>query len=291
MIPKLITKDAEEFGIHVKQGGWRLGLLVARNVERGEAGRPAKNRNARDDFAKVSAQQFAKLSDTSAPRVLRYLDAWNAAADAGHVSASADLSPGDDVDLNVDELPDWNDFYPPGDTNYQRATPERRAAIDEAAEKYGAKPAQVARVAASAPAVAAAVHADRRVAEAAAKALATDDETYQTVRAARVQHLNAEANRSLPPPQASKNERIHRIEEIAEGVIARLGDELDEFSDLGKRLGLLEENLDALSDAYRQRLARALRELTARVSAWEDRMLGVTGYSVSTAHPEQTKRK
>jgi hypothetical protein len=33
--------DAREFGIHVRQGGWRLGLLVARNVE------PRKGQNER----------------------------------------------------------------------------------------------------------------------------------------------------------------------------------------------------------------------------------------------------
>jgi hypothetical protein len=27
-----ITADATEFGNHMRQGGWRLGLLVARNV-------------------------------------------------------------------------------------------------------------------------------------------------------------------------------------------------------------------------------------------------------------------
>ena len=30
-----IELDAHEFGLHLKQGGWRLGLLVARDVNRG----------------------------------------------------------------------------------------------------------------------------------------------------------------------------------------------------------------------------------------------------------------
>ncbi|MCX5045500.1 hypothetical protein OG921_20240 [Aldersonia sp. NBC_00410] len=55
--------DAREFGQHFKQGGWRLGLLVARNVEHGGAGgRPAENRSLENGSGKVSMSQFADLA-------------------------------------------------------------------------------------------------------------------------------------------------------------------------------------------------------------------------------------
>ena len=40
--PSQLERDAAEFGIGVRCGGWRLGLLVARNVEPGTAGRPTE---------------------------------------------------------------------------------------------------------------------------------------------------------------------------------------------------------------------------------------------------------
>lgn len=104
--------DAREFGLHVKQGAWRLGLLVARNVQpgNGQSERGSRRRNDRSD-EKISASKFAELSGTSQPRVMRYLNAWNRAAEAGLVPMSRDLMPGDDPDLDWDSLPDWNEFY------------------------------------------------------------------------------------------------------------------------------------------------------------------------------------
>jgi hypothetical protein len=76
-----IEIDAREFGLHVKQGGWRLGLLVARNVERGVGDRSVsrRDRDAKVE-GKVSVQAFARKAGTTADRVLRYLDAWERAA-------------------------------------------------------------------------------------------------------------------------------------------------------------------------------------------------------------------
>jgi hypothetical protein len=95
--------DAREFGIHTKQGGWRLGLLVARNVE--------KDSRKTVSHEKVSAAEFARTADTSAKTVLQYLKAWNKAAKDGHVPSSLELSPGEEVDLDVDQLPDWSHYY------------------------------------------------------------------------------------------------------------------------------------------------------------------------------------
>jgi hypothetical protein len=115
-----VDRDAKEFGLHVRQGGWRLGLLVARNVEKGKGASPGDNQHTTRSFAhtkdlgKVSAAEFARRSDTSADRILRYLTAWDKAAEAGHVPPASGLSPGDEgVALDVEALPDWTEFYPP----------------------------------------------------------------------------------------------------------------------------------------------------------------------------------
>lgn len=123
------TQDATEFGLHVRQGGWRLGLLVARNVERGKGG----PRTVATTTVKVTAREFAEMSDTSADRVLRHLDAWNRAADTGHVPPSTDLTPGSEVDLEADNLPAWSNFYDGSESRKRPSipgtTPEELSAI------------------------------------------------------------------------------------------------------------------------------------------------------------------
>src|SRR5262245_40515597 len=106
----LIELDAREFGLHLGQGGWRLGLLVARNVENNGRGRPKKN--DRSFSEKATAAEFAKLAATSRPRVLRFLEAWERAAEDGVVPPSSELSPGEELDwLDVEQLPPWGDYY------------------------------------------------------------------------------------------------------------------------------------------------------------------------------------
>lgn len=99
-------EDAREFGLHITHGGWRLGLLVARSVEKGT---PAHRPVTTVTGAKVSARQFAEDSGTSANRVLRYLAAWDKAAAAGWVPRAETLTPGQEVGL-PDALK-WSKFY------------------------------------------------------------------------------------------------------------------------------------------------------------------------------------
>lgn len=162
--------DAKEFGLHVKQGGWRLGLLVARNVEKGagEGGDPHRN----DRYgAKVSAQQFGRDSSTSAPRILRYLAAWEKAAAAGHVPHAADLTPGEDVDLDVEALPSWNEFYTGAAGDFRIHSEERKQALIRQAEADGIGRGKVQEIAANNKAMAAAIKADPQTARAALEAL------------------------------------------------------------------------------------------------------------------------
>lgn len=84
-----ITADLTARARRHDQGGWRLGLLVARNVEKGaDNGRP-RNLDDRRGFQKVSTAAFAKASSTSDHRVARYLEAWTRATQAGHVPAAS----------------------------------------------------------------------------------------------------------------------------------------------------------------------------------------------------------
>ncbi|GAA2438003.1 hypothetical protein A7G45_00355 [Mycolicibacterium llatzerense] len=69
-----LDDDAREFGQHCKQGGWRLGLLVARNVhvsgdERGRSDLEA------DKLGRVTANQFADKAGVSARTVQLYYKA------------------------------------------------------------------------------------------------------------------------------------------------------------------------------------------------------------------------
>lgn len=103
----LIEQDAADYGRW--SSGWRLGLLVARSVEKGKGGARTVPKGT---VAKASAREFAEKAGTSVQRVLRHLEAWQAAAADGHVPDAATLEPGQEVELG-DELPDWKTYYPP----------------------------------------------------------------------------------------------------------------------------------------------------------------------------------
>lgn len=114
----LIECDAREFGQHVKLGGWRLGLLVARNVEAG-AGNGGDRRsdqwnNCTAETGKVSANEFARRAGVSRPKVMRYLEAWNkASADIEELPTADELAPGNEIDLPEEwcEAHPWSDYY------------------------------------------------------------------------------------------------------------------------------------------------------------------------------------
>ena len=156
----IVTADAVEFGNHIRSGGWRLALLVARSVSRGNDA-VARARH------KISAREFAKLAGTTHDRVLRYLDAWEAAAKAGEVPPAAELHPGVDVVLPDGEA--WSAYYPPL-PRVGTSTAEREA-IAEQAEADGLSPAQVVRVASNPRAIASAILAHPKAADAAREAL------------------------------------------------------------------------------------------------------------------------
>lgn len=113
----LVEKDAREFGHHVKLGGWRLGLLVARNVEKKDSSHRPVSIGTGD---KMSARWFAEKAGVSPAKVLRYLDAWNrAASDIEELPTSDELAPGNEIDLDEEwcESHPWSNYYSAANKN------------------------------------------------------------------------------------------------------------------------------------------------------------------------------
>ena len=113
-----IEGDAREFGLHDRQGPWRMGLLVARSVTVNKGHGVRRDRAGDQDvshetsWSKVSARDFAMLSGTSTKRVMKYYRAWEKAAKEGLVPRASSLEPGQEVNsLLWDRLPEWNKYY------------------------------------------------------------------------------------------------------------------------------------------------------------------------------------
>ncbi|KUM73160.1 hypothetical protein [Streptomyces curacoi] len=156
-LSELVARDAREFGVYARTGGWAFGLRVARSVRPG--GQSA------GETPKVSAKEFAELAGCSPERVMRYYKAWDRAADDGLVPHFEALAPGQEV-----ELPDadvWLSYY----VSRSSAGSERGTAIAEAAEAEGIRPTKALEVAENPTALRAAILADPSTARAARQAL------------------------------------------------------------------------------------------------------------------------
>ncbi|GHA76408.1 hypothetical protein ACIQRS_05855 [Streptomyces termitum] len=155
----VVVRDARDFGVYARTGGWAFALKVARSVRPG--GQPAEGPAAR----KVSARAFAALAGCSPERVMRHYKAWDMAADDGLVPQFEVLEPGADV-----ELPDadvWLSYY----ASRNSASSVRGRAISAAAEAEGIRPTKALEVAENPTALRAAILADPGTAEAARGAL------------------------------------------------------------------------------------------------------------------------
>ena len=141
--PSQIESDAQEFGIGVRCGGWRLGLLVARSVEPGKAGRPSNNRSLENDSSKTSMNRFAELAGVSVSHVKYYYDAWQLAAQASLVPSAETIQPGDeDVDVEADsiEVEDnpkthWSHFYQLAKNPPEKISKKKKQPKEEAVEE------------------------------------------------------------------------------------------------------------------------------------------------------------
>lgn len=129
--------DAGEFGVAVRCGGWRLGLLVARNVAPAKPGRPRADNHSPEN-EKVSMSKFAELAGCSPSQVKYHYDAWEFAAQAGLVPSCDKIELGDDeVCIDVDAIEDeenerthWAFFY-----KMAKNPPEKPSATKEKKEK------------------------------------------------------------------------------------------------------------------------------------------------------------
>lgn len=247
--------DAQEFGRHLKQGGWRLGLLVARNVEKGaDNGRP-RNLDDRRGFQKVSTAAFAKASSTSDHRVARYLEAWTRAAEAGLVPAASELSPGVEIDLDVETLPDWSKFYDGAATTHRRMDDDRRKALIEQAEEDGVGRGKVQEIALNPKALVTAIKADPATAQAAANALAY---TSEDVRRDATQRL-------ISGMSASDRNATRRALDTAAGqtdvsIKGRQAEEREEAA-RKERPDLRATAADAMLGVAKVKIAAAIREI------------------------------
>lgn len=216
-----IDHDAREFGLHVIQGGWRLGLLVARNVVKAPGRVPAE-----ELAPKTNASEFARRSKTSTTRVLRYLDAWERAADAGLVPHASELTPGQEVLthnghpllLDVDALPSWQAYY------RTPRPPARPVVVPSPTTTYTAAPTSDGqhrtRTQAEAVNIAAANHAaviadqDRRV----EAAIDDADRRYRAARDARMHSMPGDAPTTTDPDVLALRAHTARNTEVAEVV-------------------------------------------------------------------------
>ncbi|MER8230835.1 hypothetical protein [Streptomyces sp. NPDC094049] len=155
----VVVRDAHDFGVYARTGGWAFALKVARSVRPG--GQPAEG-TAR---TKVSAKAFAELAGCSPERVMRHYRAWDMAADDGLVPQFEVLVPGEDIDLPDADV--WLSYY----ASRNSASSVRGQAISAAAEAEGIRPTKALEVAENPTALRAAILADPGTAEAARGAL------------------------------------------------------------------------------------------------------------------------
>jgi hypothetical protein len=156
-VAETVVRDAREFGVYARTGGWAFALKVARSVRPG--GQPA------GQSPKISAKRFAELAGCSAERVMRYYKAWDKAADDGLVPHFEILVPGQEIELPDSDV--WHDYY----TSRSGAASERGTAIAAAAEAEGIRPTKALEVAENPTALRAAILADPATAGTARAAL------------------------------------------------------------------------------------------------------------------------
>ncbi|MEU3606638.1 hypothetical protein AB0E83_14520 [Streptomyces sp. NPDC035033] len=201
----VVVRDAREFGVYARTGGWTFALKVARSVRPG--GQPAEGTAAR----KVSARAFAALAGCSPERVMRHYKAWDMAADDGLVPQFEVLEPGADVDLPDADV--WLSYY----TSRNSASSVRGQAISAAAEAEGIRPTKALEVAENPTALRAAILADPGTAEAARGALLDrmkEDPALQTEMARAI--ARTDGLKKAVASEAKVADRIGYVRQIVE---------------------------------------------------------------------------
>ncbi|MEU7016510.1 hypothetical protein [Streptomyces sp. NPDC046385] len=203
-VAEVVVRDAHDFGVYARTGGWAFALKVARSVRPGG--------QAAEGTEKVSAKAFAELAGCSPERVMRYYKAWDMAADDGLVPQFEALAPGQEVELP--EADAWLSYY----SSRSSATSVRGHAISAAAEAEGIKPTKALEVAENPTALRAAILADPGTAEAARGALLDrmkEDPALQT-EMARAIARTGDLKKAVAQ-EAKAADRIEYVRQIAEG--------------------------------------------------------------------------
>lgn len=157
--------NAAEFAALDRGEGWPFARLVACSVKKDNG---HGKRRGRDVSGKVSGREFADAAATSTDRVLRYLTAWQQAAQRGWVT-DADLLTPADAHHTADPDRPWASVY---EAQSPRLTdPARREALSRSAETDQVGLSKVLNIASNPKAMAAAIKGDPEVAQAARQAL------------------------------------------------------------------------------------------------------------------------
>ncbi|WP_432113143.1 hypothetical protein [Streptomyces sp. S1] len=204
-VDPVVVRDAHDFGVYARTGGWAFALKVARSV------RPGGQAAEGDARRKVSAKAFAELAGCSPERVMRHYKAWDTAADDGLVPQFEVLVPGEDVDLPDADV--WISYY----SSRNGATSVRGQAISAAAEAEGIRPTKALEVAENPTALRAAILADPGTAEAARGALLDrmkEDPALQT-EMARAIARTGDLKKAVAS-EAKAADRIGYVRQIAE---------------------------------------------------------------------------
>ncbi|MFJ7125204.1 hypothetical protein [Streptomyces sp. NPDC098101] len=204
-VDPVVVRDAHDFGVYARTGGWAFALKVARSV------RPGGQAAEGDARRKVSAKAFAELAGCSPERVMRHYKAWDMAADDGLVPQFEVLVPGEDVDLPDADV--WISYY----SSRNSAASVRGQAISAAAEAEGIRPTKALEVAENPTALRAAILADPGTAEAARGALLDrmkEDPALQT-EMARAIARTGDLKKAVAS-EAKAADRIGYVRQIAE---------------------------------------------------------------------------
>ncbi|MDX2934390.1 hypothetical protein [Streptomyces ipomoeae] len=203
VVDEQVARDAREFGVYARTGGWAFALKVARSVRPGG--------ELPGETPKVSAKRFAELAGCSPERVMRYYKAWDKAADDGMVPHFEALTPGAEIDLPDSDV--WLSYY----SSRSSATSDRGAAITAAAEAEGIRPTKALEVAENPTALRAAILADPSTAQAARTALLDrlkEDPSLQTELARDI--ARTEELKKAVASEAQAASRIGYVRQIVE---------------------------------------------------------------------------
>ncbi|MCT4353128.1 hypothetical protein M5362_08300 [Streptomyces sp. Je 1-79] len=202
-VPDAVVRDAREFGVYARTGGWAFALKVARSVRPGG--------QAADASGKVSAKAFAELAECSPERVMRFYKAWDMAADDGVVPQFEALAPGEDIELPEADV--WLSYY----SSRSSASSVRGHAITAAAEAEGIRPTKALEVAENPTALRAAILADPGTAGAAHSALLDrmkEDPALQTEMARAI--VRTDDLKKAVAGEAKAADRIAYVRQVAE---------------------------------------------------------------------------